>query len=256
MEENLKKDPEIINEINLNNNQNENEQLIKNNEEEKNNEEKIEIDKIQQDLINKQIELCKQLKNESDEYLKNNQLSKASNTYTKAVLNAKYLIDEKLINKKLTEELEKEIIIPSNLNLSYIDIQNKNWDECIRHSLKVLFIDKNNFKARYRKCFSYIKQKNIEKANEDLNILKEQNKDSSELKELEELFENNKKDNNGNINSKNKIIKKINNFNKIINKPDIYLNKNSEKKDSICIKLKNIIENVLNKCKKKKSKVE
>ena len=247
MVENLKKDPEI----NLNNNQNENEKLIKNNEEEKNKEEKIEIDKIKQNLINKQIELCKQLKNESDEYLKNNQLSKASNTYTKAVLNVKYLIDEKLINKKLKEELEKEILIPSNLNLSYIDIQNKNWEECIRHSLKVLLFDKNNFKARYRKCFSHIKQKNIEKANEDFNILKEQNKDSLELKELEELFENNKKDYNGNINSKNKIIKKINNFNKIINKPDFNLNKNIEKKDNICNKLKDLIEYIFNKCKKK-----
>ncbi len=247
MVENLKKDPEI----NLNNNQNENEKLIKNNEEEKNKEEKIEIDKIKQNLINKQIELCKQLKYESDEYLKNNQLSKASNTYTKAVLNVKYLIDEKLINKKLKEELEKEILIPSNLNLSYIDIQNKNWEECIRHSLKVLLFDKNNFKARYRKCFSHIKQKNIEKANEDFNILKEQNKDSLELKELEELFENNKKDYNGNINSKNKIIKKISNFNKIINKPDFNLNKNIEKKDNICNKLKDLIEYIFNKCKKK-----
>jgi hypothetical protein len=247
MVENLKKDPEI----NLNNNQNENEKLIKNNEEEKNKEEKIEIDKIKQNLINKQIELCKQLKNESDEYLKNNQLSKASNTYTKAVLNVKYLIDEKLINKKLKEELEKEILIPSNLNLSYIDIQNKNWEECIRHSLKVLSFDKNNFKARYRKCFSHIKQKNIEKAKEDFNILKEQNKDSLELKELEELFENNKKDYNGNINSKNKIIKKISNFNKIINKPDFNLNKNIEKKDNICNKLKDLIEYIFNKCKKK-----
>ena len=124
MVENLKKDPEIINEINLNNNQNENEKFIKNNE--KDEEEKIEIDKIKQDLINKQIDLCKQLKKESDEYLKNNQLSKASNTYTKAVLNVKYLIEEKLISKKLKEELEKEILIPSNLNLSYIDIQYKN----------------------------------------------------------------------------------------------------------------------------------
>ena len=249
MVENLKKDPEIINEINLNNNQNENEKFIKNNE--KDEEEKIEIDKIKQDLINKQIDLCKQLKKESDEYLKNNQLSKASNTYTKAVLNVKYLIDEKLINKKLKEELEKEILIPSNLNLSYIDIQNKNWEECIRHSLKVLLFDKNNFKARYRKCFSHIKQKNIEKANEDFNILKEQNKDSLELKELEELFENNKKDYNGNVNSKNKIIKKISNFNKIINKPDFNLNKNIEKKDNICNKLKDLIEYIFNKCKKK-----
>ena len=254
MVENLKKEPEIINEINLNNNQNENEKFIKNNEKDK--EEKIEIDKIKQDLINKQIDLCKQLKKESDEYLKNNQLSKASNTYTKAVLNVKYLIEEKLISKKLKEELEKEILIPSNLNLSYIDIQYKNWDECIRHSLKVLNIDPNNFKARYRKCFSYIKQNNIEKANEDLKILKKENKDSLELKELKELIDNNKKDYNGNINNKNKIIKKINNFNKIIYKPDIYLNKNIEKKDNICNKLKVIIENILNKCKKKKTKNE
>ena len=77
--------------------------------------------------------------------------------------------------------------------MAYIDIQNKNWKECIRHSSKVLFVDVDNVKARYRRCFGYIKEGNFEKADEDLIILEDQIGGSQDLEELEELFENSKK---------------------------------------------------------------
>ena len=140
MEEKLKNEIEINNEINTSTkNQNESDKLIKNEEEEEKEDEKIENDKVKDEYIKKQIELCKQLKKEGDEYLKSFQFSKATNTYTKAVINVKYLKKEKLITRLVRRDLEKEVLIPSNLNMAYIDIQNKNWSECIKHSSKVLF---------------------------------------------------------------------------------------------------------------------
>ena len=135
MEEKLKNEIEINNEINTSTkNQNESDKLIKNEEEEEKEEEKIENDKVKDEYIKKQIELCKQLKKEGDEYLKSFQLSKATNNYTNTVINVKYLKKEKLITRLVRRDLEKEVLIPSNLNMAYIDIQNKNWSECIRHS--------------------------------------------------------------------------------------------------------------------------
>ena len=74
----------------------------------------------------------------------------------------------KLINLLKKRELEKEILIPSNLNMAYIDIKNKNWSEVIRHCGKVLYVDPDNIKARYRKCLALINQGELEKADEEL----------------------------------------------------------------------------------------
>jgi hypothetical protein len=274
MEEKLKNEIEINNEINTSTkNQNESDKLIKNEEEEEKEDEKIENDKVKDEYIKKQIELCKQLKKEGDEYLKSFQFSKATNTYTKAVINVKYLKKEKLITRLVRRDLEKEVLIPSNLNMAYIDIQNKNWSECIRHSSKVLFVDENNVKARYRRCFGYIKSNNLEKADEDLIVLEDQIGGSADLEELEELFENCKKktkdsNNNNNNNTRNNnknnsrdddgFLRKMgknlkNNFNGPINQPEVTMPKKPEQKRGVCTKLKAILDNIINQCFKKKN---
>ena len=52
--------------------------------------------------------------------------------------------------------------------MAYIDINNKNWSEVIRHCGKVLYVDPDNIKARYRKCLALINQGELEKADEEL----------------------------------------------------------------------------------------
>ena len=268
-----KEDIESNDEINTSSNKsNENEQLINKEKDIKKEEEKNEKEEeIKDENLKKQIELCKELKKQGDELLKSLQFSKATNTYTKAVITVKYLKKEKLLTRLTKRKLEKEVLIPSNLNMAYIDIQNKNWKECIRHSSKVLFVDVDNIKARYRRCFGYIKEGNFEKADEDLIILEDQIGGSQDLEELEELFENSKKKsspkikNNNNDNSERKndyddnFLKKMGKnlkkkFNGPINQPEVTMPKIPEKKRGFCNKLHAILKNIFNKCMKKKNK--
>ncbi len=276
MEEKTKEEIEINDEINTSsNNSNENEKLINKEEDIKKEEQEEKEEKeeeIKDDNIKKQIEFCKELKKQGDELLKSLQFSKATNIYTKAVINVKYLKKEKLLTRLVKRKLEKEVLIPSNLNMAYIDIQNKNWKECIRHSSKVLYVDADNIKARYRRCFGYIKEGNFEKADEDLIILEDQIGGTQDLEELEELFENSKKKSNPKVNNNNNnnnnerkndyddnFLKKMGKnlkkkFNGPINQPEVTMPKIPEKKKGFCNKLYAILVKIFSKCMKKKNK--
>ena len=208
------------------------ESKIENKEEEK---EELNEDKLKSEYINTQINLCKKLKKEGDELLKLTEYPNAINKYTKAVITVKDLKKKKLLTRLKKRELEKEILIPSNLNMAYIDIKNKNWKEVIRHSSKVLYIDPDNIKARYRKCLALINQGELEKADEDLIILEDQIGGNPELEELEELYENSQKKADGNDDEVlKKIGKKIKgNFTGPINQPEVKIEENKKKEDVV-----------------------
>ena len=74
--------------------------------------------------------------------------------------------------------------------MTYIDIKNKNWNEVIRHCVKVLYVDPDNKKAVYRKCLALINQGELEKADEELIYLEDKIGGNPEI---EELFENSQK---------------------------------------------------------------
>ena len=207
----------------------------KDKEEEEEEKEELNEDKLKSEYIKTQINLCKKLKKEGDELLKSNEFPKAINKYTKAVITVKDLKKKKLLTRLKKRELEKEILIPSNLNMAYIDIKNKNWKEVIRHSSKVLYIDPDNIKARYRKCLALINQGELEKADEDLIILEDQIGGNPELEELEELYENSQKKADGNDDEVlKKIGKKIKgNFTGPINQPEVKIEENKKKEDVV-----------------------
>ena len=204
-------------------------------EEKEEKEELTEEDKLKSEYIKTQINLCKKLKKEGDELLKSNEFPKAINKYTKAVITVKDLKKKKLLTRLKKRELEKEILIPSNLNMAYIDIKTKNWKEVIRHSGKVLYIDPDNIKARYRRCLGLINQGEFEKADEDLIILEEQIGGNPELEELEELFENSQRKADGNDDEVlKKIGKKIKgNFTGPINQPEVKIEDNVKKNEDV-----------------------
>ena len=208
------------------------ESKIENKEEEK---EELNEDKLKSEYIKTQINLCKKLKKEGDELLKSTEYPKAINKYTKAVITVKDLKKKKLLTRLKKRELEKEILIPSNLNMAYIDIKTKNWNEVIRHSGKVLYIDPDNIKARYRRCLGLINQGEFEKADEDLIILEEQIGGNPELEELEELFENSQRKADGNDDEVlKKIGKKIKgNFTGPINQPEVKIEDKVKKNEDV-----------------------
>lgn len=153
-----------------------------------------ELTKDTQDKIN----LAYNLKKDGDEQLKAQNFTDAPKSYTKAVITVKHLIKEKLINEEIAKKLKNEVLIPSNLNMSVMDIKKKDWDEAIRHCNKVLFVEKNHPKALYRRCTAYIYKGNFKKADEDLFELEDIIGGTKELEELEKLFEVNKKKADGN----------------------------------------------------------
>jgi tetratricopeptide (TPR) repeat protein len=197
-------------------------------------------DKLKDEYIKAQINLSKNLKKEGDEYLKSNQFPKAINKYTKAVITVKDLKKKKLLTRLKKRELEKEILIPSNLNMAYIDIKNKNWSEVIRHCGKVLYVDPDNIKARYRKCLALINQGELEKADEELIYLEDEIGGNPELEELEELYENSQRKAEGND---DEVLKKIGrkikgNFMGPINQPEVKIDESDNKKNNEIIEKK------------------
>ena len=147
---------------------------------------------------NEKITELQTLKEEGDKFLNEKNYQSANSSYTKAVINFKVLRDNGSLTEEEKSDLTKKILIPCNLNMSFIDLKNKDWNEVIRHANKVLHADKSNVKAKYRRCYAYIKIGKFEKADEDLQDLEELIGGNDELEELEKMYEKNKKKADGN----------------------------------------------------------
>ena len=172
---------------------------------------------------NEKISELKSLKEEGDKLLNEKNYQSAITNYTKAVINFKVLRDNNSLTEEEKKELTKTILIPCNLNMSLIDLKNKDWNEVIRHTNKVLHADKLNVKAKYRRCFAYIKIGKFEKADEDLQDLEELIGGKDELEELEKMYEKNKKKADGND---GELLKKMG---KKLKKGGNYVNENIKK---------------------------
>lgn len=228
---------------------------------------KIEITKETQD----KIDLAKSLKKTGDEELKSQKYEDALKSYTKAVITFKHLVKEKLIDEDLAMSLKKEILIPSNLNMSFIDIKKKDWDNAIRHCTKVLFVEKNHVKALYRRCTAYIYKGNFKKADEDLFELEDLIGGTKELEQLEQLFEENKRKADGNngeflkkmaqkIKGKDLFVKDTSEMNKVALNKAIDNNTKKEGKSMIANwynKTKEIMSYIICcKCKRRNTKIK
>lgn len=148
--------------------------------------------------ITEKIEDCKakayELKKEADEDLKQTNYDEAIKNYTEAIKKIKVLRNEYKLEQASLDVLIREIVVPSNLNLSYIDIKLTNWSDAINHCSKVLFADKDNTKALYRRCLAYINKKNFDEAEKDLKELHTKLPNTTELKLLVQNFEDSKKE--------------------------------------------------------------
>ena len=127
------------------------------------------------------------LKKEADDELHKQNYDIAINKYKDSILKIKELGTNK---DDITEEektsFTNEIMIPANLNISYIYLKKNDWKNVILHSTKVLQANQNNTKAKYRRCISYINLGELNKAKEDLDELKNNLGSNTELKMLEE----------------------------------------------------------------------
>lgn len=164
-----------------------------------------------------------ELKQKGDEELKASKYDEAKKCYSEAILIIKRIKSKQVLSEDELNVLIKEIVVASNLNLSFIDIKQGNWSEAINHSSKVLFVDKNNTKALYRRCLGYINNEDFDNTIVDLTELREKLGQSSELKSLESLYnERLKKSSND---ESNKMYKKMSKHLRQVNKSIEYENK-------------------------------
>ena len=129
------------------------------------------------------------IKKEADEELNKKNYDKAISQYNDII----FKIKELEINKVNFSDEEKnsftnELIIPSNLNLSFIYFKKNEWKYVILHSTNVLNINQNNIKAKYRRCIANLNLNELDKAKEDLNDLKNKIGNNTELKILQQMY--------------------------------------------------------------------
>lgn len=133
-------------------------------------------------------------KQKGDKFLKENNLDEALKAYSKAIMALKVLFQDKSLDQEMMEKYVREAGIPSNLNLSFIYIKQKQWSTVIACCNKVLEVENNNTKALYRRCLAFINTNNFEKADKDLEILEDLIGGTNELEILEKMFEDKKKE--------------------------------------------------------------
>ena len=137
-------------------------------------------------------EILKELfstKKEADEELNQKNYDKAISLYDDIIFKIKDLENNKVIfSEEERNSFTNELIIPSNLNLSFIYFKKNDWKNVITHSTNVLNINPNNTKAKYRRCIANINLSELYKAKEDLNDLKNKLGNNTELKILQQMY--------------------------------------------------------------------
>ena len=145
-----------------------------------------------------------ELKQKADLQTKECQYQSAKNIYNEVI--SKIITLNQPQSIEVLDSLHKEILLPSYLNLAFIDIKQQNWESLIFNSAKAIEIDSENSKAIYRRCLGYIKIQNYEKAEQDFGKLKQLIPNNTELKMLKEMLENK---NETNLKSQNEMYKKM-----------------------------------------------
>lgn len=135
-------------------------------------------------------------KEKGDKELKIKNYEEALRHYSKVQLAMKVLAEEKAINQEQLKKYVEEVSIPTHLNQSFIMFQKGNWDYVIKFTSKILTIQPDNIKARYRKAMALLKMGKYTEAKEDIDYLKDKIGDTKEydvlLKAYEEKIEINK----------------------------------------------------------------
>jgi tetratricopeptide (TPR) repeat protein len=132
-------------------------------------------------------------KKNGDEMLKQGKLEEAMKHFSKAIMSIKILNDEKVIGETTLQKMIKEVGVPSNLNISYCYINQKDWRGALPHLDRVIEFDKKHVKALYRRCLCKINLNKFEEADDDLMTLEDLIGGSKELEDLEEMFEKKQK---------------------------------------------------------------
>jgi tetratricopeptide (TPR) repeat protein len=155
-----------------------------------NNNDAVHVTKFEIPLIEKKL---------GDVKVSEKNYEEAINHYKNSIMALKILFDEEstlLEDEKKATELIEEVGIPVHLNMSLCYLQLEDWRNVVFYSNKVLELKPENLKAIYRRCWAYIKMKDLENASKDLEKLEKGLPDNSEeLKKLKNCYEELEKEN-------------------------------------------------------------
>ena len=136
-------------------------------------------------------------KAKADTLTRESKYSEAIGAYEELI---KKINKELKLNKDLTKEekdsIIREFLLTSHSNLCLISIKQKDWNSAIKNANFILRFEKNNIKAMYRKCYSEINLREYENAQETLSELKKLMPENTELKNLENMFDEKKTEDN------------------------------------------------------------
>lgn len=151
-------------------------------------------------LIQEKIKTIRNMKFSSDDLLKNKKYEEAIDKYKETI---NLLLEE--VNKlniemtaKTLNKIKEEIIIPCYQNIALCYMKLNKWLKVKTYTKKVLDLNKDNLKARYRVCLANIKLGHLKKADSQLEELETLLGGSPELEELEKIYEINKLNSEGN----------------------------------------------------------
>ena len=136
-------------------------------------------------------------KTKADTLTRESKYSEAISAYEELI---KKINKELKLNKDLIKEekdsIIREFLLTSHSNLCLISIKQKDWNSAIKNANFILRFEKNNIKAMYRKCYSQINMREYENAQETLSELKKLMPENTELKNLENMFDEKKTEDN------------------------------------------------------------
>lgn len=214
--------------------------------------------------VREKLQSSRKVKLFADGFLRAQKFEQAIEQYKQSINVVIDGVDSSKVDIEILENIKKEIIIPCYQNIVFCYIKLKKWIKGKSYGKKILELDKSNIKAKYRLCLCYIYLGHLKKADNLLEELETVIGGSKELEELENIYDRNKLNSEGNNgeflrrmgrklkNGKINLYKDKKNLDQIEKELKEKEDKINEKKNKNKGFFRNMINYFLNCCKKKK----
>ena len=160
---------------------------------------KIKTNEVEESLkLKEKLQSVKNLKFDSDDLIKKAKYKEAIDKYKDTINTLLDNIGNLSIDIHILDNIRDTIIIPCYQNIILCNIKLNKWIKVKTYAKKILALNANNIKAKYRLCLANIKLGHLKKADSQLEDLERLIGGTPELEELEKIYETNKLNSEGN----------------------------------------------------------